>query len=27
MRDGAETYLHIRVLEAAGRTDLPDGLS
>jgi CspA family cold shock protein len=23
--DGAEAYLHSRVLEAAGRTDLPDG--
>jgi CspA family cold shock protein len=23
--DGAEAYLHIRVVEAAGRTDLPEG--
>lgn len=23
--DGAEAYLHIRVIEAAGRTDLPEG--
>lgn len=25
LRDGAEAYLHIRVLEAAGRKDLPEG--
>lgn len=25
LADGAEAHLHIRVLEAAGRTDIPDG--
>lgn len=25
LSDGAEAYLHSRVLESAGRTDIPDG--